>query len=475
MTTATTIATKKPATLELATQYRVTEEPDGNGGTCVVMHDVPLFAESDAPEGWDKSIGIGRFGLSWLKKDVEIAKSQPGYFAPMHYGHHDPENPTKDRDRAGKITRDYVALRIVQGVPQWVSFGRLIFDSRAKYDRAMKEFPYRSVEIVPRKPTEINSLALLSDHAPFHRFPELKSFAADETDHIDPCWFAAEGEAHAFFGGTWRTTAMAQGTVNDTKPSSPAAPDAPSSKTPPINAEAQGEAEGAAEAHAEAEAETEGEGSGDAKVQDAEASAEADGDADAGVDDGEAPMTKKEGRAIYALLTKMCESMGPGSGGTKQDQPPARAPVVAAQAEALASAEAKNDVLADRLGRLEKKLARDRLAATFSAEMAPYGRARVQAALERLDDPKRGAKVARAYVDAVKETGTPIPRGAPRPLAPAQNEAKEVAAYAALGPEKHKAARDAASEWHANPVLQGVSLEDHIQFAVGGPGAYRAQ
>jgi hypothetical protein len=462
-----TNATIEPAEkLQLATQYRVTDEADGS----VVMHDVPLFAESDAPEGWDQSIGVGRFGLSWLKEDVRIAKSQAGYFAPMHFGHHDPDTPTKDRERAGKFTRDYVALRLVQGSPMWVSFGRLIFDSRSTYDRALRQFPYRSVEIVPRKPREINSLALLSDHAPFHRFPELKSFAADETDHIDPCWFAAEGEATAYFGATWRPL-MAMGTVNDKSPAGSGDPDKPSTKTPPVNQAAE------AEAQAGSDAEGEGESGGDEKVPPAEAEAESEGDGGMGDDDA-SPMTKKEGRAIYALLTKIAEATSGGGSASVQEKPPARAPVVAAHAqadEALAKAEAKNDVLADKIERIERKMKRDALAVQFAAEMAPFGRARQQAALERLDDPKRGPKVARAYVDAVKESGTPIPRGTPKTLQRDANEPKEVAAYAALGPDKHKQAREAASEYAANPMFQSVSLEDHIKYAVGGPGAFRAQ
>jgi hypothetical protein len=50
----------------------------------------------------------------------------------------------------------------------------------------------------------------------------------------------------------------------------------------------------------------------------------------------------------------------------------------------------------------------------------------------------------------------------PRPRA----DAKTVAAYAALGTEKHWKAQVAAAEWQTNSVLRGCSLDDHLRFTV---------
>lgn len=150
---------------EIAKDYRAKPGPEGT----MVVEDVPIFGENQREFFGEKLV----YDRGWLKqalhRDLEL-RSQ-GYRAPMHFGHHD---IGQTRERAGHFELTHVRLCLYDGVPTWIVFGTLVFKSQAKLEKAISEFPYRSVEISGEKPNEINSLALLSSEAPYFRFPNLE-------------------------------------------------------------------------------------------------------------------------------------------------------------------------------------------------------------------------------------------------------------------------------------------------------------
>jgi hypothetical protein len=75
----------------------------------------------------------------------------------------------------------------------------------------------------------------------------------------------------------------------------------------------------------------------------------------------------------------------------------------------------------------------------------------------------------RADVEARKPQPESSALFQPRPKA----DARTIAAYAALGPDKHRKAQAAANEWKANPTLRGVSLDDHLKYSVGDLPAFQ--
>lgn len=156
--------------LSLSKRYDAERRPDG----AFAIRSVPIFAENERSGLLGDTLS---FNKKWLVKACRIDRRlrSDGYTVPMHFGHHE---PGIDRERAGHVEIRRVGLRRYMGRLRWVLFADLVFPTQEKLDRARAEFPYRSVEISPEKPDEINSLALLSTNAPYFRFPNLSFQAA---------------------------------------------------------------------------------------------------------------------------------------------------------------------------------------------------------------------------------------------------------------------------------------------------------
>jgi hypothetical protein len=151
----------------LLASYRTAKQPDGK----VRVYDVPVFGENERDFG-DEVLG---YDLKWLSTALKIDQKlrAENYRAPMHFGHHE---PGVDRERAGEIELKGVGRRLFHGKAKWILFADLVFDTAEKFERFKREYVYRSVEISPEKPNEINSLALLASEAPYFRFPIAKQF-----------------------------------------------------------------------------------------------------------------------------------------------------------------------------------------------------------------------------------------------------------------------------------------------------------
>ena len=158
------------ASFMLPTTHATANEPGGG----VRVRDVPIFAEVAERGGRPQP-----YDLAWLRgalgRDAAHRAGGGTYRAPMHFGHHE---PGVDRARAGHFEVTRLGLRLVEGEPKWTIFADLVFKDRTSYDLWRADYPYRSVEVSPDKANELNSLALLSSEAPYHRFPIASTFAA---------------------------------------------------------------------------------------------------------------------------------------------------------------------------------------------------------------------------------------------------------------------------------------------------------
>jgi hypothetical protein len=145
--------------------YRAERGPAGE----VIVRNVPIFAENKRKFG---NVEV-KYDRAWLERALEADKKlrSSGYKAPMHFGHHE---IAIERDRAGHYELEAIGLCLYQNKPVYVVFGSLVFADEASFEKAIKKFPYRSVEIAGGDaPDQINSLALLSTEAPYFRFPNL--------------------------------------------------------------------------------------------------------------------------------------------------------------------------------------------------------------------------------------------------------------------------------------------------------------
>lgn len=165
-------------------RYRTVQNPDG---TWNVLN-VPIMAS--VPEGARNN--EDELGESWLKAALKKSqqREQEGYRAPLHIGHHEPDQSAAERPpmagtfklrRVGTIRHDGKKVPALfadlVGIPEWV-FAEM---------KAGK-LPYRSVEIFdPAKP-EVNSLALLDSEVPFFRLPmtTAETLAIESPDGVDP-------------------------------------------------------------------------------------------------------------------------------------------------------------------------------------------------------------------------------------------------------------------------------------------------
>jgi len=157
--------------LSLPLRYQARPLADGR----VEVRGVPIFAETEATASRPRG-----FGEAWLARYTAKAAKRPGYEAPLHLHHTD----TGRAESVGTWVPEGLRLRDVDGVPRWVLFATLRYRDRAAFETS-KAYPHRSVEISPDHPDEINSLALLSSEAPYHRFPNLVTFRASRGESYD--------------------------------------------------------------------------------------------------------------------------------------------------------------------------------------------------------------------------------------------------------------------------------------------------
>lgn len=187
--TVTAALEKGAGVKRLAKTYTTVYEANGT----VRVKDVPIFAENKRKFG-EMELCYDR---AWLEGAMAVChrKRDSGYMAPMHFGHHERGSVRK---RAGHFEQTGVYLCDYHGEPKWVTFADLVYSSEENFEKAKKDYPYRSVEISPDRPNEINSLALLSSEAPYFQFPNL-------------AFSATQGEERVF---VWSDNAMADDAKN---------------------------------------------------------------------------------------------------------------------------------------------------------------------------------------------------------------------------------------------------------------------
>lgn len=175
------LAKFSPAIRDLELPKRHVPEFKADG--TVEVPGVPIFAEAKRSlygqtASWDRD---------WLFDAAQKNREQieSGYKPPMHFGHHE---AGIERRRAGHFRVESVKLAIVENELKWVTFATLVFKDRATFEEAKANWPYRSVEMTPEKPREINSLALLASEAPYHRFPDLAFAAGSVATPISFVW-----------------------------------------------------------------------------------------------------------------------------------------------------------------------------------------------------------------------------------------------------------------------------------------------
>lgn len=408
----------KSANVEtLPTHYRASTASDGS----IVVKNVPIFGENKRKIFGDE-VSYDKKWLSLaLARDAELRSE--GYKAPMHFGHH---GMSDDRERAGHYELTSVKRCRYDGKPTWILFGTLVFKSQDKLERAIAEFPYRSVEISGEKPDEINSLALLSSEAPYFRFPNLENLS-----------FAALPSGGRAF--VWRNKFMLDNDADENKP--PVAEDeGKSDKAPPAEDEKAGD-----------------EGSDEAEVASEESFTAPEDDAlggEVGGLKGAFKMMSAKLDATLALLTQVLQ-------GTKiaQLQPEQNpVPVVAASAQV----EGKVAALEAKLASLEKDRDSEAAFGRLSAKLRPYGIPNLDKSLrEKL---KISVEAAESYAAGVMS----VAKREPKPEtndAPAAEPADPacVATYMTQGPARVAEARRLYAMWASAPkFIRDMKPENFI-------------
>lgn len=164
MRMATATAPSTTATLPAGIRggaYAATQNPDGSWNVL----DVPVFA---AHERHGKKVD-----QAWLEGAVRRAAElhASNYVAPLHVGHH----PDGDVQRAGYFLPKRVEQRaFAGGKPLPVVVADLLAVPADVFQEIKAgRLPYVSVEVADLNKPEISSLALLEDEAPFFKFPLL--------------------------------------------------------------------------------------------------------------------------------------------------------------------------------------------------------------------------------------------------------------------------------------------------------------
>lgn len=432
----------------LPTKYAI--EYKGNGS--VVVKDVPVFGENKRDLFFEEL----NYDHKWLKKALKNDQKlrSNGYKAPMHFGHH---GGIDSKERAGFFELTEVRLVNYNDEDIYVIFANLVFDDEIKFEKAKKEFPYRSVEISFEKPNEINSLALLSSEAPFFRFPNME-FATKTEKSVDILW-----KGDKFMIGTEKDSVKAESSVmkqppkvygdenknkpmNDEDPSAQANPEMevkPAANEADPNAEKKPQAPKVNQIHQEA-----GTNKLDVAVElltgmmeilnklvDADENKvnnieNVNSDEEESEDDGDNKVSEKTNKSN---------------------------PVVSASAEVakpeVAALEGQIAALQAKIAKMEKQREDDVLFATLKSELLPYG-------LTNLDEELRKRVAdgsASAWAAGIKQIAPPKSRVSENPTDPV--DAPEVAAFASKGVNVLTRARELAATYAAAP--KGHFIRNH--------------
>jgi hypothetical protein len=144
-------------------KYTAIQQDNGNWS----IKDIPIFIEHTYEDG-------EVFDSKWMRE--ALAKSQQrleqdGYRAPLHANHH---RPGEKVERIGEFIPTRIAPMTYEGKEVNAIYADFVNITPENYERIKRgEFPYRSVEIPPKR-AEIVSLALLSDKVPYFRFSNLE-------------------------------------------------------------------------------------------------------------------------------------------------------------------------------------------------------------------------------------------------------------------------------------------------------------
>jgi hypothetical protein len=439
--------------LDPPSAFRAKRLPDGR----VLVEDVPVFCETEARYTPDGKLYAPPIGLPWLKGAFEAFQRNPGYWAPLHGDHHTGGllEGVKDRERFGEFRARSLRLMRVDGQLRWTFTADYLFDDEEKAKRSNR-FPYQSVEIVNEKPSEINSVALLSDKAPFVRFPN-RRVAFQAGDRVA---YAAGGNLAAFVSAspfkqyTPAAFAAEEDLMEDeNKPEgdkpieAAAAPAAPAPVEKP-----------AAEAF-------------DAK--------------------GEIDGLKKGMAEMGAMLQKVCSAMSLNAEAAEEPAAPAPeekktavAPVVAAAAGTAPADAAEIDTLRARIESMERGQKQASLFATLSSRLEPFGltTGRKQRLEEFLkNDLLYGTSFAEQYVKDTEAREKRVSRPATERGPSAASEQAtgdlptELRAYAAMGVTEASHARALLTEFRAleaHGCAGDMTLAAFVkQRAVAAPGS----
>lgn len=163
------------------------------------IRDVPVFSE--VPKG----VKGAPFDIdgAWLRAALARSRirEREGYLAPLHFEHH---AGGEKNFKAGHYRLTRVGTLRVGGESKSVLFADFVKLPESVFQAIMRnEWPYRSVEIVRYSDHEIESVALLDDDTPFHKFELLNagtieiSGEAEATDVPVPVAFARTKNGHA--------------------------------------------------------------------------------------------------------------------------------------------------------------------------------------------------------------------------------------------------------------------------------------
>lgn len=146
----------------------------------------------------------------WLESAISTARMREdrGYKYRLHLEHHG-DKPTEP---VGYFRLSHIESLDVEGSPVATVFADFFRVPQSAFDSIMRgEYPYRSVEISkPAGDPEINTLALLSTHAPFHKYAALDSDTIDVSMTVDELQeaFHGPGLVGSFTGDDGRTVAL---------------------------------------------------------------------------------------------------------------------------------------------------------------------------------------------------------------------------------------------------------------------------
>lgn len=135
------------------------------------IYDVPVFASvAKGVKGAPKDIDG-----DWMQAALDKSKLREadGYLAPLHFEHHD----SGERSfKAGHYRLTRVGPITLAGESKLAVFADFVKIPEGVFNAIMEgHWPYRSVEIVNYDAKEIESIALLDDETPFHKFALLNS------------------------------------------------------------------------------------------------------------------------------------------------------------------------------------------------------------------------------------------------------------------------------------------------------------